>query len=208
MGLKVRGNEAVDLNQRHEYQSEHFKNIECDDAKVNASEFVECLFEKCDFSEVVFDRCKFVDCEFIQCNLSNAKLCFSKFSEVCFRDCKIIGVDWTQVAWPRFAFGSPIKFFQSVLNDCSFYGLNLHELALEECKAHNVDFREGDFSNANFTYTDLTGSLFINTNLSSADFSTATHYDIDVLRNVIKKAKFSRFDAMRLLEGLDIEITD
>ncbi|HEY6529506.1 MAG TPA: pentapeptide repeat-containing protein [Cellvibrionaceae bacterium] len=198
----------MNLNKRHEYQSEHFKNIEYVGAQVNACEFLECLFEKCNFSEVIFERCKFVDCEFIQCNLSNAQLRFSKFSEVCFRDSKIIGVDWTQVAWPRFVFSAPIKFFQSILSDCSFYGLNLQELVLQECKAHNVDFRDGDFNQANFTYTDLTGSLFLNTNLSAADFSEAINYDIDVLRNIIKKAKFSRFEAMRLLDRLDIEIKD
>jgi fluoroquinolone resistance protein len=202
------GSDAVDLNKQHEYQSEHFKNIDCAGATVDACEFTECLFDKCNFSGVVFNRCKFVDCEFVQCNLSNAKLNYSKFSEVCFRDSKVIGVDWTQVAWPRFIFTSPIKFFQCILSDSSFYGLNLRELVLQECKAHNIDMREGDFSQANFTYTDLTGSLFMNTNLSAADFSEATNYDIDVFRNVIKHARFSRFEAMRLLDALDIEITD
>lgn len=79
---------------------------------------------------------------------------------------------------------------------------------MEGCKVHNVDFRDGDFSEANFTYSDFTGSLFSNTNLSGADFSEATDYDIDVLHNKIKHAKFSRFEAVRLLEGLEIELVD
>ncbi len=74
--------------------------------------------------------------------------------------------------------------------------------------AHHVDFREGDFSNANFTYTDFTGCLFGNTNLTGADFSDATGYDIDIYQNVIKRAKFSRFEAVRLLDSLEIELVD
>ena len=79
---------------------------------------------------------------------------------------------------------------------------------VEECKAHNVDFREGNFSNSNFTYTDLSGSFFSNTTLSGTDFSEAINYDIDIYRNIIEKAKFSRFEAVRLLDSLDIELVD
>ena len=133
---------------------------------------------------------------------------YSKYSDVCFRDSKLIGIDWTKVAWPKFIFDSPVKFYKSILNDCSFYGLSLQDLVLEECKAHNVDFREGNFSNSNFTYTDLSGSFFGNTNLSGVDFSEATDYDIDIYRNIIEKAKFSRFEAVSLLDSLDIELVD
>lgn len=84
----------------------------------------------------------------------------------------------------------------------------MKDLVLEECKAHDVDFREGDFSCSNFTYTDLSGSLFSNSNLSGADFSEASNYDINIYQNVIKQAKFSRFEAVRLLDSLEIELVD
>ena len=79
---------------------------------------------------------------------------------------------------------------------------------MEACKAHNVDFREGDFSNSNFTYAELSGASFVNTNLSGADFSEATGYDINIYQNTIKKARFSRFEAARLLDCLEIELVD
>lgn len=60
---------------------------------------------------------------------------------------------------------------------------------MEECKAHDVDFRDGSFCRAVFTYTDFTNSLFGKTNLSGADFSEATNYDIDIFNNKISKAK-------------------
>ena len=196
------------LEEKDEYWSEKFENLDFSGIEISSKEFDGCTFEKCDFSEATFKGCNFVDCEFISCNLSIVKIEYSKYSDVCFRDSKLIGIDWTKVAWPKFIFDSPIKFYKSILNDCSFYGLSLQDLVLEECKAHNVDFREGNFSNSNFTYTDLSGSFFGNTNLSGVDFSEATDYDIDIYRNIIEKAKFSRFEAVSLLDSLDIELVD
>jgi len=198
----------VTLEKQNEYWSENFSNLDCSHTELSSKQFEGCTFKKCDFSDATFKRCNFVDCEFIACNLSNVKMAYSKFSDVCFRDSKLIGIDWTKVAWPRLMFSSPLKFYSSALNDCSFYGLSLQDLVLQECKAHNVDFREGDFSHSNFSDTDLSGCFFANTNLSGVDFSEATHYDINIARNIIKKAKFSRFEAVRLLDSLEIELVD
>lgn len=198
----------MEFKEQNEYWSKNFKNLDCSGIEIFSKEFDGCTFEKCDFSNSTFNKCNFVDCEFINCNLSIVKMEYSKFSDVCFRDSKLIGINWTKLAWPRLIFCSPIKFYKSILNDSSFYGLSLQDFVLEECKAHNVDFREGDFSNSNFTYSDLSGCFFGNTNLSCADFSEAIGYDIDIYQNTIKKAKFSRFEAVRLLESLEIDLVD
>lgn len=193
---------------KNEHWSENFKNLEAANKVFAAIEFDSCTFEDCNFSGATFQRCTFVECEFIRCNLSMAKLEYSKFSEVFFRDSKLVGINWNKVTWPGFILDAPIQFYNCILNDSSFYGLTLQHLVIEACKAHDVDFREGDFSHSNFTYTELVGSLFINTNLSGADFSEATDYDIDISQNSLKKAKFSRFEATRLLEYLEIELVD
>ncbi|MFC6634361.1 pentapeptide repeat-containing protein [Microbulbifer taiwanensis] len=198
----------MNLAEKDEYWSDSFEGLDFSCTEIDSKEFDNCTFINCDFSEATFKRCNFSDCEFINCNLSLVKIEYSKFSDVSFRESKLIGINWTKVAWPRLVFSAPIKFYKSIVNDCSFYGLSLPEVVLEECKAHNVDFREGDFSNANFTYTDFTGSFFVKTNLSGADFSEATDYDIDIYQNEIKRAKFSRYEAIRLLDSLDVELVD
>jgi len=71
-----------------------------------------------------------------------------------------------------------------------------------------VDFREARLRAADLTFSDFSSALFGRTDLSEADFSEATNYDIDVLNNVVRHAKFSRFEAVRLLQGLDIEVVD
>ncbi len=198
----------MDLADKNEYWSETFEGVDFSEQEIDSKEFESCTFKGCDFREATLNHCKFVDCEFTNCNLSMVKLEYSKFSDVVFHESKLIGINWTKADWPKLVFTSPVKFYKSILNDCSFHGLTLQDFVLEECKAHNVDFRDSDLSNANFTYTDLTGSFFSHTNLSNADFSEATDYDIDIYENEFKGAKFTRFEAVRLLDSLEIELVD
>ncbi|MFB2754094.1 pentapeptide repeat-containing protein [Shewanella xiamenensis] len=171
-------------------------------------EFEECEFQDCQFSDSTFRNCKFIDCRFVGCNLSLLKVPLSQFNGVSFEECKLVGIDWTRAAWPRLSFAAPFSFRTCILNDCSFMGLKLDEMVLEGCKAQDVDFREGKFNRANFSYSDFRHSLFGRTELMEADFSEATDYDIDIFNNKIKGAKFSRDEAIRLLNGLDITLVD
>lgn len=195
-------------NEVDEYTSENFKDLDLAGKDLSFKVFDGCEFKDCNFNEAVLDECKFVDCHFSQCNLSLVKIKRCMFSDVFFEGCKVIGVDWTRASWSTYALASPIKFFKSIINDSSFFGLSLEDIEIEECKAHDVDFREGNFSQANFSYTDFTNSLFNNTNLTGASFIEATNYNIDIYFNEITKAKFSRIEAVRLLDGLNVELVD
>jgi uncharacterized protein YjbI with pentapeptide repeats len=69
-----------------------------------------------------------------------------------------------------------------------------------------VDFREADLRGAKITGSDLAGSLFHNTDLRAADFTDSWDFHIDVINNLIAKAKFSRLEALSLLESFGIEL--
>ncbi|WP_420812697.1 hypothetical protein [Natronospirillum operosum] len=58
------------------------------------------------------------------------------------------------------------------------------------------------------TYSDFSHSSFMRTNLQGVDFSESTAYTIDVLENNVKEARFSRYEALSLLESLGIELVD
>ncbi|EKO3726303.1 pentapeptide repeat-containing protein, partial [Vibrio metschnikovii] len=121
---------------------------------------------------------------------------------------KLVGVDWTKATWPVYHSDFELSFKRCILNDSSFFGLTLNELVFDECKLHDVDFREGNFARSTMTYSDFSHSLFMRTNLQGVDFSESTAYSIDVLENNVKKAKFSRYEALSLLESLGIELVD
>jgi fluoroquinolone resistance protein len=191
-----------------EFLSQTFQNLDLGGDVCHGRTFEDCRFQDCNFSETRFVDCRFTGCVLDGCNLSVCRLDRSRFSDVHFDGCKLVGIDWTTVLWPGIALASPVRFRNCILNDSSFFGLTLPELTLETCKAHQVDFREGDFSGSRFCFSDLRGCLFTRTNLSGADFTDAIDYDIDVNLNTIRGARFSRLEAVRLLEHLGIELVD
>ncbi|PWI32551.1 hypothetical protein DI392_15880 [Vibrio albus] len=191
-----------------QYFEASFKKLERTDSHYTGIEFEECQFSDCDFSEVRFKSCKFINCEFIRCNLSLMDLSNTRLFGMTFKECKLVGVDWTKAIWPAYHLDFELKFDCCVLNDSSFFGLTLNELILSECKLHDVDFREGDFCESTMNFCDFSHSLFMRTNLRNVDFSDSTGYVINVLENQVSGAKFSRYEALSLLESLGIELVD
>jgi fluoroquinolone resistance protein len=198
----------MNIDNHSEYFSLTFSGLDLAGSSITEVIFENCTFHQCNFSDVRFYKCKFAECVFTASNLSNVKIDYSKFFDTSFTESKLVGIDWTKAEWPRFNFTAPISFNECIINDSSFFNLNLSELILEYCKAHDVDFRNGNFSKAKFLYTDFSGSLFMKTNLQEADFSEAENYNIDIFNNDIKAARFSRLEAIRLLNCLDIELVD
>ncbi len=191
-----------------EYYDVTFSKLEQPEQQYQRIEFEECLFVDCDFSGAKFLNCKFLNCEFQRCNLSIVNVANSQFFGITWNESKLVGIDWTRAQWPVYHLDFELRFQRCILNDSSFFSLTLHELHLEECKLHDVDFREGNFQNSSMTYCDFSYSQFMRTNLQHVDFTESTDYAINVLENAVKGAKFSRYEALNLLECLGIELVD
>lgn len=197
---------TVITNNNQRYFEKQFDSLQLIETCFDELVFDRCLFLKCDFSHTKFKRCKFIDCEFSYCNLSLLSVENSTFSEVVFQESKMIGINWALAKWPQIKLMSPIHFYQCDISHSSFFNLSLAEINIENCKAHEVDFREADLSNANVVYTDFYKSFFVHTKLIHVDFTEATHYNIDINLNDIRKSKFSFPEVISLLQCLDITI--
>jgi fluoroquinolone resistance protein len=189
------------------YYAHRFEGLNLAGETIEALEFEDCEFKDCDWSGARLSRCRFVGCEFINCNLSVIDIRDSQFKGLVVRNSKAIGINWANATWPKLM-GKPLAFHNCVIHDSSFVGLRMEGLTIEDCKAHGVDFEGGNFSGATLCGTDFDNSLFENTNLAKADFRNATNYRIDLYKNEIKGAKFSCYEALRLLDCLEIELVD
>ena len=193
-------------------QTEHagqvFKDVHLKRAQVVASEFYDCTFVHCSFVESVLRDCRLASCTFQACDLSLLQVPNSTFSATRFEDCKVIGVNWTRANWPEARLHRPIGFLKCAISHSTFIGLSLKQIQIRDCVAVDVDFREADLSQADLTGSDLSESLFSNTNLTEADLSGAHNYHIDPTQNTLKQAKFSLPEAISLLYGLDIILSD
>ncbi|CAA0124525.1 Pentapeptide repeat protein [BD1-7 clade bacterium] len=171
-------------------------------------EFDNCRFEHCDLSDAVLNRCRFIDCVFEHCNLSNISLSFSRLSDVQFSHCKMTGIDWTRLNWPQTVFAAPMRFEHCRLHDTSFFGLQLDELEMRHCDAHHANFTETSLENADLRHCDFSEAVFHATNLKQADLTDAVNYAIDFRDCRIEGAIFSRMEATRLLDCLNIQLVD
>ncbi|MBV4365547.1 pentapeptide repeat-containing protein [Erwinia phyllosphaerae] len=196
------------LSGNKEYFDDAFSRLDLSSALIKDAIFEDCEFSHCNFTSAHFSRCKFINCTFMHCNLSMMEISGTRINESSFNECKLSGIDWTRAYWPAFNVDPELSFAKCILTNASFFGLTLQGLKLIECKLHEVDFRECDLSSAEITGCDLAGSLFSNTNLRGADFTDSWNFNINVLNNLVARAKFSRPEAVSLLEGLDIDLVD
>jgi fluoroquinolone resistance protein len=196
------------FNGQTEFNKREFKSGQLRAERVKGLEFEGCSFIKSVFRESQFLDCRFRGCTFRGCDLGMLVLKGSEFSECRFEDCQLIGVNWTETTWEKGVFLKPADFVGCALNHSSFLGLNLRKVSLTRCTAHNVDFAEANLTQANCVRSDFLESRFLHTDLTGADFSGATNYAISPTQNTLKKTKFSLPDAMALLYGLDIVLTD
>lgn len=164
-------------------------------------EFSECEFLNIDFTNYSFANSKFLDCKFINCNLSNISTPNASFRDLIFKNCKIIGVNWSQTSSLSF-----VEFHDCVLDYGIFQNMKLSGAKILNCSAKEVDFSESNFSKAIFSGSNLLNSNFNMSNLESSDFRGAFNYSIDIKETKIKKAKFNMPEAMELLKGLGVII--
>ena len=182
------------------HQNKTFDKIIYKDVVVKEKEFIKCKFTHCDFSNITFEDCEFEDCFFENCNLSSLKVKYSRFSDVIFKACKMIGIAWDEASVPF-----SITCTDSNISYSSFYGMKLKKMKIHKCIAHDVNFSEADMQSSSFMHSDLKDSFFINTNLLKANFENAINYNgIDVSSKKIKKAIFSMPEALILLNNFDI----
>lgn len=191
-----------------EFDDETFKDLDLDGAVLEGRRFRGCHFLRCNFSHASLVHCRFSDCDFVECNLSLTKVTSSGFADVTFTDCKMVGIQWTDAYWSSIRVAGALAFTRCILNDSTFFGLDLRELKLIDCRAIDVDFTGANCEDADFSHSDLRDSVFRKTRLARANFSDAQNYAIDVFNNDIKHAKFTLPEATSLLYSLDIELIE
>jgi fluoroquinolone resistance protein len=147
-------------------------------------------------------------CQFTHCNLSLVKVVDCHFAQVSFSQCKVVGLNWTEAMWPKISMPGMLSFEECALNHSTFIGLDLQQCTIRKCMAKDADFREANFTGADLSSTDFSDSLFGETNLTGADFSFATNYQINPNRNRITNAIFMLPEAISLLYSMDIQLKE
>ena len=123
------------------YEGGRFSGLSCRGLDLCEVEFFKCRFDGCLFFQGVFRRCRFEQCVFEKCDLSVMKVPESRFIDVEFQKCKMLGIDWSQAAMP-----ASLAFEGCNVSQSTFQRLALPKMKLVGCIVREVDFsgREPD----------------------------------------------------------------
>ncbi len=185
-----------------EFQDETFSKLDLENKIISHKFFFDCVFKNCNFSYANFQSSLFEDCFFLNCNFSLTKMLKAQIRGVVFDSCKIIGVDFTKCDTLIMEFSIE----ESTIKNCIFSDLCLRKTKLYKSDLIECDFVNTDLSETNLFESNFSGSLFHNTNLMGANLINCANYNIDPLKNNIKKAKFSLPEALSLLNFFEITI--
>ena len=169
---------------------------------ISKGEYDNCKFTDCDFSNVNLSNIVFVESEFVNCNFSMAKIKNTALKDVRFINCKLLGLIFNDCD----SFLLMLYFEDCHINFASFFKLILKNTDFKNCNLQEADFTDADLSNSTFDNCNLERTIFVNTNLEKTDFTTSHNYSFDPEINKIKKAKFTQFGVLGLLDKFDITI--
>jgi uncharacterized protein YjbI with pentapeptide repeats len=155
-----------------------------------------------DFSGESFAGGTLRDCVCESCNFSNADFTDTKLQTVVFRECKLLGVDFSKCS--KFLF--KIEFENCTISQTVFSRLDLGGMSFAGSRIIECDFLDTNLRKCSFENADLSGSVFRNADLREASFVGAKAYAISPGANRLKGAKFSFPEALSLLHEFGVEI--
>lgn len=198
--------EGTDPTSPMYYEERTFEALRLTEAAFIGLEVSDCEFKNCTFEKPVLTDCVFRSCRFTGCRIVAPRTERTELKHCEFERCQLAGVYWKDVT-PYGGVAAPFdslkacclkycSFMEMRLNRSDFCGNELIECMFEGCK----------LGEAKFGGCDLTRTAFAGCDLRKADFRGAHGYQIQLRSNLLKAARFSLPEALRLLEELEIRI--
>jgi len=185
-----------------QHEEKTFDTVDYSEKRIARATYIDCHFINCNFSKANISASDFIGCHFNGCNLSLAVMENTGLKDNAFKDCKMVGVDFSKCS--DFLFS--VQFENCPLDYCSFFRKKMKKTLFRHCSLKEADFTEADLSMAVFSDCDLMNTSFVQSNLEKADFRTARNYAFDPEINKMKKAKFSPGGVIGLLSKYNLDI--
>ncbi len=130
----------------------------------------------------------------------------AQLTEVAFRGCKLLGVDWSTAT--RSLIGQPLVFERCLLDFGVFRSANLRGSVFRDCSAREVDLVGADLGEATFEGTNLDRARFGETRLVDASLVGASNYLIDPRENDVSGLRVGLPDGAALLRVFGIVVDE
>ena len=184
------------------FENQKITSSEFPDNLASGTDFIDCTIEKCNLFERDLTSVNFTNGTFANCDLSMSKLSNTQLNNVIFKDCKMMGIDFSKCI----GFLFEVHFYNCILDFCSFEHLKMQGTTFKDSSMKGVDLTGSNLQKSFFLNTDLFDARFSHTNLKECDLSLAYNFTISPTQNNIKKAIFSENNISGLLNEFGIKI--
>lgn len=184
------------------FENQTFDKLELNGFDFGKKELVNCTFRGCKLQETKWSGALLEDCVFETCDLSNVIPKRVALRGVEFKNCKLMGAKWLEVAsTPRVGFTDCAMRYQS------FVGLDLRSTAFVRCAVVDSAFIDVNLGKAKFKDCDLTKTEFERCELLGTDFVTSVGVFFDTTQNRIKGARINTETAALIAAGLGLVVS-
>jgi fluoroquinolone resistance protein len=164
-----------------------------------------CRFERSVLEGAVLRDCTFGECVFVGCNLNRVDLSGSRFVDCTFLDCTALAVTWTRAAEAALS-ARPWDFERCRLDLASFQEAAMAGSRLVDCSLREADFGGADAQRVDFGASELSGAVFVGTDLRGASLLAATGYAFDPSENRVRGMRVDAGGAAGLLVAMGVVV--
>lgn len=156
--------EPSSLQKMEEVETCYFKD-ETVSIKEKHLQMEDCLLERIVMDPIDAEGSSFVNIVFESCDLSNAKIGSSSIHQILFKNCKLIGTDFSESSIQNVIFDTC---------DMSYSNFSLSKMRLvqiKDCKVMGSSFNDVKMQNMILEESIFTECEFLHTSLKNIDFS-------------------------------------
>ncbi|MBX7195140.1 MAG: pentapeptide repeat-containing protein [Sandaracinaceae bacterium] len=189
------------LLHENDLEGEDFTALEAQGLDLGGKELYRCTLRGSKLFETRWRRTRLEDCVLEDCDLTRADPAGLVLSGVTLRRCKLLGIDFTDLA------ANPdVRFEECNLEYAVFRRTNLRKLKILDSNLRATSFVECDLVEADLSGCDLTGAIFEGSSLGKADLGRAQGAFVDPQRNRVKELRISVESAVLLAESLGMRV--
>jgi fluoroquinolone resistance protein len=191
------------LFDRDSFDEELFHDADLKATALCNKEFYRCTFRNVNLSETRWDGTRFEECKFEDCDASRMQPARLSLRGVEFSDCKLMGIDWTQVA------SNPdVSFTRCNLRYSSFVEIALRKTKFDRCALLEANFIQVDLVEALFEQCEFAGCRFERCDLSRARFPGCVDLLLHPADNRVKGARIPFESAVLLARAFGMHVGD
>lgn len=163
--LDILTHEVHSLRTKDEFRLKSVSDVFIDGQDAQKVSFDKCVFKNVTVTESALVGIELTDVVFERCDLSNVCLTDSFLHRTEFRNCKLIGTDFTRSRFQN------VRFLGCVSDYASFRFTNFKQAAFESNSLIRADFFHSDLQKTMFTACHIDQAVLSGTKLEGIDLS-------------------------------------